>query len=270
MAKGSNVLLHIDPTEIIFNPPIDKPVTTELKLQNVTQSVVSFKVKTTAPKRYIVRPNTGLIEPGMSHAIKVVLNFAKEEAVGDTIEDKFQIQSVVVNSDTSAEDTNALLKTVWASAPAEAVRKQRLKCTIKTGGATVPATPATTSPAQNVEYPELLHSTTDIAASKIEPLLANNPTASVAPVPPATATSTAVEPQKPTQAPSQAKQGSTSADTQRTERKILVKPTIPDQPHHAPSDNVATLGFVPLTQVNVVILLVLSFLMGMFFARVLF
>lgn len=38
-------------------------VTANLKLTNPTEKKVCFKVKTTAPKRYCVRPNSGFVEP---------------------------------------------------------------------------------------------------------------------------------------------------------------------------------------------------------------
>ena len=44
--------------------PFRDVVTAELKLANPSEKKVCFKVKTTAPKRYCVRPNSGIIEPG--------------------------------------------------------------------------------------------------------------------------------------------------------------------------------------------------------------
>jgi len=44
--------------------PYTNVVTSELKLSNPSQKRVLFKVKTTAPKCYCVRPNSGIIEPG--------------------------------------------------------------------------------------------------------------------------------------------------------------------------------------------------------------
>jgi len=46
--------------------PFAAVVTSELKLQNPSSKRVLFKVKTTAPKRYCVRPNSGILEPGAS------------------------------------------------------------------------------------------------------------------------------------------------------------------------------------------------------------
>jgi hypothetical protein len=35
-----------------------------IKLINPSNELLAYKVKTTAPKRYCVRPNAGLIKPG--------------------------------------------------------------------------------------------------------------------------------------------------------------------------------------------------------------
>lgn len=46
--------------------PFTDVVTTNLKLGNPTDRNVCFKVKTTAPRRYCVRPNSGVIDAGAS------------------------------------------------------------------------------------------------------------------------------------------------------------------------------------------------------------
>ncbi|NWS37169.1 VAPA protein, partial [Probosciger aterrimus] len=49
-----------------FSGPFTDVVTTNLKLRNPSERKVCFKVKTTAPRRYCVRPNSGIIDPGSS------------------------------------------------------------------------------------------------------------------------------------------------------------------------------------------------------------
>lgn len=49
--------------------PFTEVVTAELKLTNPSKKRICFKVKTTAPKQYCVRPNNGLIECG--HTVTV-------------------------------------------------------------------------------------------------------------------------------------------------------------------------------------------------------
>lgn len=43
--------------------PFNEVVTSNLTLKNPTGEPVIFKVKTTAPKQYCVRPNSGLLGP---------------------------------------------------------------------------------------------------------------------------------------------------------------------------------------------------------------
>lgn len=44
--------------------PLTQLVKRTLTVSNHNQSAVAYKVKTTAPKQYCVRPNSGRIEPG--------------------------------------------------------------------------------------------------------------------------------------------------------------------------------------------------------------
>jgi hypothetical protein len=43
--------------------PLTEPIKETLLIRNPTQLPIAFKVKTTAPKQYCVRPNSGRIEP---------------------------------------------------------------------------------------------------------------------------------------------------------------------------------------------------------------
>jgi len=49
----------------------------ELNLKNPSPKRVLFKVKTTAPKRYCVRPNSGILEPGASAVVAGVILLCK-------------------------------------------------------------------------------------------------------------------------------------------------------------------------------------------------
>lgn len=49
--------------------PFTDVVTTNLKLRNPSDKRVCFKVKTTAPRRYCVRPNSGIVDPGATVTI---------------------------------------------------------------------------------------------------------------------------------------------------------------------------------------------------------
>ncbi|KAG8456185.1 hypothetical protein GDO86_002109 [Hymenochirus boettgeri] len=66
MAKVEQVLQLEPQHELKFRGPFTDVVTTNLKLSNPTDKNVCFKVKTTAPRRYCVRPNSGVIDSGSS------------------------------------------------------------------------------------------------------------------------------------------------------------------------------------------------------------
>lgn len=55
--------------QIFFTGPFDQPSITTIKLTNPTDSTQLFKIKTTAPKKYCVRPNVGAVKPNSSTLI---------------------------------------------------------------------------------------------------------------------------------------------------------------------------------------------------------
>ena len=65
--------------------------TASLMLKNSNaSSYVAFKIKTTAPKRYCVRPNSGLLAPDDIMDVKVML-----QPGGTDEKHKFQVQTLI-------------------------------------------------------------------------------------------------------------------------------------------------------------------------------
>lgn len=73
MAKAEQVLILEPSQELKFRGPFTDVVTSQLKLTNPTDKRVCFKVKTTAPRRYCVRPNSGVVDPNGSVSVAVML-----------------------------------------------------------------------------------------------------------------------------------------------------------------------------------------------------
>merc|ERR1712235_64518 len=103
-------------THPIFESDFD--CLTEVK-KNVGQSEesVAFKIKTTAPQRYCVRPNAGTVPPGGDAEIKVMLQ------PGQTDEKhKFMVQSIYVpgsyNELETKEEKKDFISDLWRN-PAE-------------------------------------------------------------------------------------------------------------------------------------------------------
>ncbi|KAH8911677.1 VAMP-associated protein [Coniochaeta sp. PMI_546] len=93
--------VEIDPAELGFRRPFtEEEVGQILKIKNPNSDPVAFKVKTTAPKQYCVRPNSGRIEPGHEVEVTVLLQAMKTEPPLDArCRDKFLVQSVSITGD---------------------------------------------------------------------------------------------------------------------------------------------------------------------------
>ncbi|XP_022733848.1 vesicle-associated protein 1-3-like [Durio zibethinus] len=74
-----------------------------VQLANKTENYVAFKVKTTNPKKYCVRPNSGIVLPGSTCNVTVIMQ-AQKEAPPEQCRDKFLIQSVVAPDGTTNKD----------------------------------------------------------------------------------------------------------------------------------------------------------------------
>ncbi|OQD85416.1 hypothetical protein PENANT_c010G08540 [Penicillium antarcticum] len=89
--------IQIEPSELGFHRPFNHEKCQVLRLTNTNQESVVFKVKTTAPKHYCVRPNSGHIEPGKAVEVQVLLQVLKDApAPGAKCKDKFLVQAVPV------------------------------------------------------------------------------------------------------------------------------------------------------------------------------
>ncbi|XP_065363239.1 vesicle-associated membrane protein/synaptobrevin-binding protein isoform X1 [Calliphora vicina] len=116
--------LIIDPPgELRFIGPFTSPVITTLKLTNPSDETILFKIKTTAPKRYCVRPNFGWVAPNDNVSVEICLqpfNFDPFEKN----KHKFMVQSIVSPSSERPQDPNKY----WKELPPEHFMDAKLKC----------------------------------------------------------------------------------------------------------------------------------------------
>ncbi|XP_021752103.1 vesicle-associated protein 1-3-like [Chenopodium quinoa] len=94
--------LNVQPSELKFPFQLNKLSIVWVELTNKIDHNVVFKVKTTHPKKYCVRPNVGLISPGSTCVVKVSMQAQKEFPVG-LPKDKFLVQSMIAPVGLSAE-----------------------------------------------------------------------------------------------------------------------------------------------------------------------
>ncbi|GAA6037630.1 hypothetical protein JCM8097_006151 [Rhodosporidiobolus ruineniae] len=87
-------------SQLGFQRPLTQLVKRTLQVTNHNQQPVAYKVKTTSPKQYCVRPNSGRIEPNETVEVQVLLQPMREDPPpGTKCRDKFLVQSVVITPD---------------------------------------------------------------------------------------------------------------------------------------------------------------------------
>ncbi|KAI3707360.1 hypothetical protein L6452_25803 [Arctium lappa] len=101
---GTMELLNVEPLELKFPFELKKQISCSLQLSNKTENYVAFKVKTTNPKKYCVRPNTGVVLPRSTCDVIVTMQAQKEAPPDMQCKDKFLLQSVAASPGTAPKD----------------------------------------------------------------------------------------------------------------------------------------------------------------------
>ncbi|KAK2556045.1 Motile sperm domain-containing protein 2 [Acropora cervicornis] len=110
------------PEELLFSGTTSTgEILQSLSLTNNTSSTVAFKVKTTSPESYRVRPSSGVILASSSATVNVFLQPGHAASV---IRDKFLVMSTELRDQKSPSELAALWKTV----PKTDVIEHRLRC----------------------------------------------------------------------------------------------------------------------------------------------
>lgn len=124
--------LKVEPSpDITFEVVNSKPSSCPLRLYNLGTEHTAFKVKTTAPKKYCVRPNAGVIAPGQHVEVHVIPQVAKgvdptlANDLAGKCKDKFMIQSTPVQGDQPPSSE------LWAQVPQAELQQTLLRCKYK-------------------------------------------------------------------------------------------------------------------------------------------
>ncbi|CAL1682228.1 unnamed protein product [Lasius platythorax] len=149
--KPEQVLIIEPQSELRFRGPFTGgPVTSYIKLINPTNKKVYFKIKTTAPKRYCVRPNSGVLKPKDVIEIAVCLQ-PYDFDPSEKNKHKFMVQTVIAPDD----DDDEYPVDVWKDINPDQLMDSKLKCvfenpvTSTTSTAKTTATSTTTKPDSN-------------------------------------------------------------------------------------------------------------------------
>jgi len=141
--------LTIDPSDhLVFQRPLNTYRKAVLTLENSQNYPIAFKVKTTAPKQFCVRPNAGRIEAESRIEVQVLLQPMKEEPPLDAkVKDKFLVQSISLEGESDAIH----LGEFWASVDKnkkKPIHEHKLRCVY------LPLKNAQTSDGEQAAQPE--------------------------------------------------------------------------------------------------------------------
>lgn len=92
-----------------------------MRLTNPTEHVILFKIKTTAPKKYCVRPNCGILEPKDTIEITIVLQPFIFEAA-EKNKHKFMVQSMIM------PEGDVQIDGVWKDCNPQNLMDSKLRC----------------------------------------------------------------------------------------------------------------------------------------------
>ncbi|KAI9358207.1 PapD-like protein [Pilaira anomala] len=142
---------------ITFERPLTRVVKQNIRIENTHSKPLAYKVKTTAPSVYCVRPNYDIIPPHAAIEIEIMRKALREEPALDArCKDKFLIWSTLVEGALESMNITDLWNYVEKEAKSS-ISERKLLCVYGQPGqdATRPAVEATPVPAPVTKVTEL-------------------------------------------------------------------------------------------------------------------
>jgi hypothetical protein len=122
-----------------------------LTLSNTLSNVhIAFKVKTTAPKQFCVRPNAGKLAPGEKCEIQVILQLREGATLDVKRKDKFLVQGIKLPEQLVNESNSSKIADFWTQteqlkktnpgSESDIIIEKKLRCVYLIGEATITTT----------------------------------------------------------------------------------------------------------------------------------
>ncbi|XP_075228538.1 motile sperm domain-containing protein 2-like [Lycorma delicatula] len=130
-SKTENNLLNsshirvIHPEYVIFNSGHASEMSGTIRLINISTSILTYKIKTTSPEKFRVRPTLGVLKVNGSTTINVVVQPGFTSS--SIIRDKFLIMSFLIDVQSP---TQSELSEMWKSVDVKKISQHRLKCSL--------------------------------------------------------------------------------------------------------------------------------------------
>ncbi|CAI4038592.1 hypothetical protein SMKI_05G2030 [Saccharomyces mikatae IFO 1815] len=108
--------VEISPDVLVYKSPLTEQSTEYASISNNSDQTIAFKVKTTAPKFYCVRPNAAVVAPGETVQVQVIfLGLTEEPAADFKCRDKF----LVITLPSPYDLNGKAVADVWSDLEAE-------------------------------------------------------------------------------------------------------------------------------------------------------
>lgn len=149
-------MLKIVPGDVIVFKDENDELTGSVLITNMDESPISFKVRTTAPDKFRVRPSIGTLDVGASQTVVIIVHSGFQSK--NVTKDRFLFMSVQIpRSNLSSQE----ISEIWSKSSSSKVDEYRLKCQF----------PIKESEARNGNV--LLHQETDQVQVKLKTLQKN-------------------------------------------------------------------------------------------------
>ncbi|XP_023948889.1 motile sperm domain-containing protein 2-like [Bicyclus anynana] len=118
----SKEMLLLSPSKVLIFSNDNGRISSQLTITNMEEGSIAFKIRTTAPERYVVRPSAGTLNSKASQTVNISVNSGFPLSIVE--KDRFLVVSVKVpNSNLNAKD----LADLWKSGSSK-TDEYRLKC----------------------------------------------------------------------------------------------------------------------------------------------
>lgn len=122
-AHSPGEMLRLNPNDIIVFKTDNDEVSGQFTITNMDDSAISFKIRTTSPEKFRVRPSSGTLAQGASQTVLIVVQSGFQ--MRTVTKDRFLVMSVQIpKTDLSHKE----LSDVWQNSCGSKVDEYRLKC----------------------------------------------------------------------------------------------------------------------------------------------
>merc|ERR1719391_1468043 len=132
-----DILLLTPGQDILFSSSPTGDLVAKLQIQNVSAKPVGYKIKTTSPEKYRVRPSTGQLGPGTTASVEIHCSGSQSTSTPGLVRDKFLITGVYL---TSTDLTQAQLTEALKNIAADC--QYRLRCQVQGATGGIPINPS--------------------------------------------------------------------------------------------------------------------------------